>query len=186
MRKRTFWHVRPTKAQINLCNRTVWSESPLSAWRKFASLAIQNAHSEDSDQTARMHRLIWIFSGCTYPKVHFLTLRLIYVTGNERVVLDFGDENTINTYGYPDGMTIDTEDKLWVACYIAGKVIRFDPATGKVFVPRFQWFAYMHLSPVLTLNIQIDKQNALSDQELNSLPSIQQSQYSEWLIRILG
>ena len=70
--------------------------------------------------------------------MHFLTLRLIYVTGNERVVVDFGDENTINTYGYPDGMTIDTEDKLWVACYIAGKVIRFDPATGKVFVPRFQ------------------------------------------------
>ena len=38
----------------------VWSESSLSAWRIFASLAIQNAPSEDSDQTARMRSLIWI------------------------------------------------------------------------------------------------------------------------------
>lgn len=27
-------------------------------------------------------------------------------------------------------MTIDTEDKLWVACYSVGKVVRFDPTTG--------------------------------------------------------
>ena len=38
---------------------------------------IQNAPSEDSDQIARMRRLIWIFAGRTYPKVHLLTLWLI-------------------------------------------------------------------------------------------------------------
>ena len=36
-------------------------------------------HREDSDQTARMRRLIWIFSGNTYPKLRFLTLRLLCV-----------------------------------------------------------------------------------------------------------
>ena len=55
------------------------------------------------------------------------------ITGNERVAVDFGTEETLKTLGYPDGMTIDTEDKIWVACYIVGKVIRFDPATGKLF-----------------------------------------------------
>jgi gluconolactonase len=36
----------------------------------------------------------------------------------------------MKTYGYPDGMTIDTEGKLWVACFFAGKIFRFDPETG--------------------------------------------------------
>ena len=42
VRKRTFtsWHMRPTKTQISLRIRAVWSESSLSAWRNFASLAI--------------------------------------------------------------------------------------------------------------------------------------------------
>lgn len=31
----------------------------------------------------------------------------------------------------PDGMCIDTEGKLWVACYDGGRVIRLDPETGK-------------------------------------------------------
>lgn len=48
-------------------------------------------------------------------------------------MVDFGDDETLNEYGYPDGMTIDTEDKIWVACYGAGKVIRFDPETGTLF-----------------------------------------------------
>lgn len=30
----------------------------------------------------------------------------------------------------PDGMCIDTEGKLWVACYGGGRVIRIDPETG--------------------------------------------------------
>uniref|UniRef100_A0A2K6SMX9 Regucalcin n=1 Tax=Saimiri boliviensis boliviensis TaxID=39432 RepID=A0A2K6SMX9_SAIBB len=31
----------------------------------------------------------------------------------------------------PDGMCIDAEGKLWVACYNGGRVIRLDPVTGK-------------------------------------------------------
>ncbi|KAE8742989.1 regulacin-like (variant) [Frankliniella occidentalis] len=33
-------------------------------------------------------------------------------------------------HGFPDGMTIDTEGKLWVAVYDGAKVLRIDPATG--------------------------------------------------------
>ena len=42
-----------------------WSESSLSAWRNLGPLAIHWAHSEDSDQTGRMPRLIWVFAGRT-------------------------------------------------------------------------------------------------------------------------
>ena len=45
--------------------RSAWAESSLSAWRKPGSLATHWAHSEDSDQTRRMPRLIWVFAGRT-------------------------------------------------------------------------------------------------------------------------
>ena len=73
--KSTSWHVRPTKTQISLRIHEVWSESSLSAWRHFVTLTIQNEPSEDSDQTAQMRSLIWIFAGHICPNVRFLTLR---------------------------------------------------------------------------------------------------------------
>ena len=57
--------VRPAKTQISLGICPVWSESSLSAWWNLGSLATCWAHSEDSDQTGRMRRLIWIFAGRT-------------------------------------------------------------------------------------------------------------------------
>ena len=62
---------KPTKwlcAQRRL--RSAWAsvqsdQSSLSAWRKLGSLATHWAHSEDSDQTGRMPRLIWVFTGRT-------------------------------------------------------------------------------------------------------------------------
>ena len=53
-----------TKTRISLGIRPLQSESSLSAWRKLGSLATHWAHSEDSDQTGRMPRLIWVFPGC--------------------------------------------------------------------------------------------------------------------------
>ncbi|WAR23975.1 RGN-like protein, partial [Mya arenaria] len=35
------------------------------------------------------------------------------------------------THGFPDGMTIDTEGKLWVAGFFSSSVMRYDPETGK-------------------------------------------------------
>ena len=58
MTKPTKWHVRPAETHISLGIRPVWSEFLL-------SLATHWAHSEDSDQTGRMPRLIWVFAGRT-------------------------------------------------------------------------------------------------------------------------
>ena len=57
--------VRPTKTQISLGIRPVWSESSMSAWRNNGALATHWAHSEDFDQTGRMPRLTWVFAGRT-------------------------------------------------------------------------------------------------------------------------
>ena len=79
MTKPTKWHVRPTKTQISLGIPPVWSGSSLSTRRKLGSLATHWAHSEDSDQTGRMPRLIWVFAGHTpfcwfcHEVAHFTT-----------------------------------------------------------------------------------------------------------------
>ena len=65
----------PTKAQPWLRIHAVLSESSLSAWRNFASFSTQYAPSEDSDQSAWMRRLIWVFTGCVCPKILSLTMR---------------------------------------------------------------------------------------------------------------
>ena len=78
MTKTTKWSVCPAKTQISLGIRPVWSESSLSAWRNTGSLATHWAHSEDSDQTGRMPRLIWVFAGRTNHFVGFVMRRLIY------------------------------------------------------------------------------------------------------------
>ena len=46
-----------------------FDQSLLSSWRHFTFLAIQNAHSKDSDQTAQIRSLIWIFAGA-YVRWH--------------------------------------------------------------------------------------------------------------------
>ena len=62
-----FVHVRQAKTQINL--NTVWSESSQGIlWVAKEPMRLQR-HSEDSDQTARMRRLIWVFARCTYNLV---------------------------------------------------------------------------------------------------------------------
>lgn len=48
---------------------------------------------------------------------------------NRRTAFDF-ELNGVE--GHPDGMTIDTEGKLWVATFGGSKVIRVDPANGKL------------------------------------------------------
>ena len=76
MSKATKWRVRPTKAQISLDIRPIWSESSLSACRKLGFLAIHWAHSKDSGQTGRMPSLTWVFAGRTCYFVAFALARL--------------------------------------------------------------------------------------------------------------
>ena len=58
-------HVRTAKIQISLCICVGLPESSLSAWRRFGYLATQREPCEDSDQTARMRKLILVFVGHT-------------------------------------------------------------------------------------------------------------------------
>ena len=76
MTKPKQWHVRPTKTQISLGIRPVWSESLLSAWRKLGALATHSVQSEDSDQTGQMPRLIWVFARRTFHFVGFVMRQL--------------------------------------------------------------------------------------------------------------
>ena len=76
MTKPTKWHVRPSKTQISLGIRPVWSESSLSAWRKLGSLATHWVHSEGSAQTGWMPWLIWVFAG------HAATLLVLSCCGS--------------------------------------------------------------------------------------------------------
>lgn len=46
---------------------------------------------------------------------------------NERIVVE-----VLPGLGYPDGMAIDAEDKLWVGMWNGGVVARFDPLTGEL------------------------------------------------------
>ncbi|KAK3088774.1 hypothetical protein FSP39_023620 [Pinctada imbricata] len=48
---------------------------------------------------------------------------------SQRTVVQF--TGTKDEMGVPDGMTVDTEGKIWIAAFGASKVFRFDPETGK-------------------------------------------------------
>ena len=75
--KPTEWHVRPAKTQISLGIRPVWLESSLCAQKVVKGPMFLHADSEDYDQTGRMPRLIWVFTGRTCHCVGFVTRQLI-------------------------------------------------------------------------------------------------------------
>ena len=87
VKKRAFRHVRPSKIQICPNVRAVWSESSLSAVWIAKDVKFFHVDNEDSDQTARMRRLIWFFFGCTcliYWKVPVFLPTLVNNVWNER------------------------------------------------------------------------------------------------------
>ena len=51
---------------------------------------------------------------------------------NRRPAVDFNQHGLSAELGYPDGMTIDAEDKIWVALWEGWGVARFDPETGEL------------------------------------------------------
>ena len=53
--------------------------------------------------------------------------RLTGQTSNQRVAFEIPE-----SAGYPDGMTIDTQDKLWIAHFGGSAVRRWDPNTGEL------------------------------------------------------
>lgn len=61
--------------------------------------------------------------------MEFRLQTVVFETANQRTAIDFKD-GTFDSLGNPDGMCIDQEGKIWVACYGAGKIVRFDTETG--------------------------------------------------------
>ena len=71
--------------------------------------------SEDSDQTVRMLRLIWLFAWRTCPKVRFLTLRL-YLMMHLKKLADFMTNcaNHLLRHVYPNSRAISVPNIPWV------------------------------------------------------------------------
>ena len=79
MTKPTKWPVRPSKTPISLGICPVWSESsPCAQWVAKVDARFLHVNSEDSDQTGRMPRLIWVFVGRTCHFVGLVMRRLNY------------------------------------------------------------------------------------------------------------
>ena len=76
--------VRPAKTPISLGIRPVWSESSLCTQWVAKDPSFLHADSEDSDQTERITRLIWVFAGRTCLFVGFVMKRFIY---KQKVIL---------------------------------------------------------------------------------------------------
>ena len=70
--------VCPAKTKISLGIRLVWSESSLCIQWVAKDPSFLHVDSEDSDQTGRMPRLIWVFAGRTCHFVGYVMLRLIW------------------------------------------------------------------------------------------------------------
>ena len=75
MRLNKSYGCKSIQSDQSLC---CWHEETLHPWLS------KNASVQYSDQNVKMHRLIWIFAGCTCPKVHFLMLQLTRYGKNQR------------------------------------------------------------------------------------------------------
>ncbi len=83
--------------------------------------------------------LAWTADGRTLYSVDTFR-RLIYVRDYDPVTGAIGERRVLLeiSEGYPDGMTIDSEDHLWVALWGEGRVVRVAPTgdvVGRVDVP---------------------------------------------------
>lgn len=131
-----FWRFRRTPAHfilINLTNIPWYSYQKPSPWSVISEKKLKKNKTDEwtfsnkGRLISSVRRISFIFYISIFKRLHSPS------KGNQRVVVDFG-EGTIPTLGYPDGMCIDTEDKIWVACYGAAKIVRFDPTTGEAFL----------------------------------------------------
>ena len=92
--------VCPTKIQISLCIPKVWSESSLSAWINFASLAIENVPCKGLDKSGYQLNVFLIS-----PQKHMLWYSLEaphWGTSNEyqQHTFSWRNKKNINTFGF--------------------------------------------------------------------------------------
>lgn len=90
------------------------------------------------DKVSISNGLAWSEDGRTFYYVDTCEYKLEAFTCDlEKGTL--GERRTIYDYragglypAFPDGLTIDTQDRLWVACFGAGKVHCINPRSGKI------------------------------------------------------
>ena len=113
--------VHPAETQISLGIRTVWSESSLSAWRKLGSLATHWAHSEDSDQTGRMPRLI-----CPrWAHIHFVGFVMRWFIYSAIPFLNLQIYNTVTAnFGWHFQYFLASSDSVAVLSYSQIKLVK--------------------------------------------------------------
>ncbi len=79
--------------------------------------------------------LVWSGDGTKFYFIDSLTYEL-HSYDYDPGTSDIGNKKVVHKFpkdgGLPDGMTIDSEDNVWVALYWGHKVIRIDPAGGEV------------------------------------------------------
>lgn len=88
---------------------------------------------------------------------------------HERVAVNVPDG-----LGYPDGMAIDEEDKIWVALWDGNAVVRFDPITGdllqKIDVPAHNVTSCAFGGPNLDILYITTARVDMSEEELKKYP----------------
>ena len=69
----------------------------------------------------------WLYVNETYVRrLSRFPLRANGSLGTKEVVAEFGPGQ------FPDGMAVDVETQLWIACIISNQLLRVDPRTGRV------------------------------------------------------
>ncbi|XP_060528425.1 regucalcin-like [Cylas formicarius] len=79
-----------------------------------------------------------------------------------------------NVVGQPDGMTIDTDDNLWIALYGGGSVIKVDPRSGELLqvvpIPARDVTSTMWGGPNLDILYVTTSKVSLTEEELKEYP----------------
>ena len=79
---------------------------------------------------------------------------MMLFTDNERTVVDYGSTETLKEMGFPDGMTIDTENNIWVACYGGSRIFQFDPNTGMLICTECNYIMSSNPSSIYTVIVK--------------------------------
>ncbi len=128
-------HCKPTRSS----NRT----GALSSWKKNRQLqggaaggvkvAVRGSLVAVCRVSLALYQSVSSETKVRVPLDDFGCLQDVSFAGNQRVVVDFDSDPKLSdklVHGVPDGMCIDNEGKLWVACFAGSQVVRFDPNTG--------------------------------------------------------
>ncbi|XP_076364851.1 regucalcin-like [Tachypleus tridentatus] len=102
-------------------------DSNLSLRKHVEKISISNGMVWNLDHT------IMFYIDSLPRKIYTFDFDLTHGTlSNQRILVDFNVVPAYQECGLPDGMTIDCEVKLWVACYDGGRVVRIDPTTAQI------------------------------------------------------